>query len=269
MVLGIIAGGAAADTPRSVLLAPERTSLLDGHVTLRLVEGMAVSDDDRVAVLDWGGTEFELVASMTREGSGDSRELLAADRELGSARVEKLAPARSGAAYGGAPVMPRLSNERALVYVAAAAGPHGYTLVLRFYVSADGLDDAPAWTGIARAVASTLEVRVGAAPMRPAPPAPLPRSQGPAPRHISTRYGGCDIVDGELDTHPVAPSEVTYEPGRFRGDLAYWSVWSDRAGQHAETIFGAAHRGQVHVICHAGSSAELASQRAMVEGSSP
>jgi hypothetical protein len=45
----------------------------------------------------------------------------------------------------------------------------------------------------------------------------------------------------------------------------YWSVWSVRAGHHAETMVGAAWQGQVHVECHARSAAELARQRDVIE----
>ena len=52
----------------------------------------------------------------------------------------------------------------------------------------------------------------------------------------------------------------------MRGVTMYWSVWSDRAGHHAETMIGAARQGQVHVQCHARSAADLAKQREAIEG---
>jgi hypothetical protein len=45
----------------------------------------------------------------------------------------------------------------------------------------------------------------------------------------------------------------------------YWSVWSDRAGAHAEAIVGAARWGFVHVTCAASTQRELEQQRSVAE----
>ena len=276
VIVAVLAGGASAENPRTVALARDRAAMLDGRATARLAEGMAVLSSQASAVLDWGATRFAMVPSIGPGPGPDLRDLVASDRELGSARPERLPSDGPGGAFGAAPNLPRLENGRALVYVAYLSAPEKAVAVFRFYVSEDGIDDARAWATLARAIAATIKVRVApssqwphlAAAAKP-PHVRLPAgwsvtSNGASQRVVSDR-GTCDVHDGELDARPTAPGRASHVAGKMRGVAMYWSVWSDRAGHHAETMVGAARLGQVHVRCHARGAAELARQRDVVE----
>ena len=242
---------------------------------MRLVEGMALVEgsNSEAAVLDWGAVKFTLVAgSADMPRSTDVRERIVADRELGCARVERLAFLRANVTYGAAPIVPHGTGDRALVYAAYAATVKGQVAVLRFYV--EGESDAPqAWAPTARAIAMTFDLRdepTHAAPHRsydspPSLPTGWNWAREGARRRLSSHDGGCEIVDSELDPRPIAPGAAVHVPGRVRNDDMYWSVWADHAGAYAEAIVGASTWGFVHATCHARTTRELAEQRAVVE----
>lgn len=274
-VVAVLAANASADSPRGIALASEHTELLGGHVRLRLAEGMVVIDDN-AAVLEWGASRFAVECTALSAGAGDMRELLARDRELGSARVERLAIVRAGAAYGATPSLVHLAHDRALAYEAVVSAPNAAVAMLRFYVSADGIDDARAWTTVARAISATLDVRGDRSPPPQPPPvvatpqlAELPHGWTMVSKsnthRIFARRGTCDVLDGELDARAIAPASAKYDIGLLRGETVYWSLWTDRGGYHAETLIGAAHAGQLHARCTASNAADLAKQREIVE----
>jgi len=274
VVIAVMCGVARANVPRTKLVA-QRTSLLGGHAAVRLVEGMALVEDSNfdAAVLDWGAVKFTLVAeSADKPRSTDVRERIVADRELGCARVERLASLRASVTYGAAPVVPHKTGDRALVYAAYAATVKGHVAVLRFYVEGDS-DSPQAWAPIARAIAMTLDLRDEPTPAAPhqnddSPPS-LPSgwnlAREGARQRLSSHDGGCEIVDGELDPRAIAPGAAIHVAGRVRNDDMYWSVWADHAGAYAEAIVGASTWGFVHAKCHARTTGELAEQRAVVE----
>jgi hypothetical protein len=100
-----------------------------------------------------------MVAWVAPRRGDDPFERIVTDHELGIAPVERLPLARAGITYGAAPSCPRVVRDRALVYVAYRSAPDGTLGVVRFYVSVAGLDDARRWSALARAIATTLDVR--------------------------------------------------------------------------------------------------------------
>lgn len=135
-------GNRAATTSNCTVQVVPQVGNVRGHLSSVITVAL---DDDDAAVLDWGATRFTL-AMVVKPGRGeDPRVWIAADRELGTARVERLATARSGVAYGATPSVPRLRNDRALVYLACGLGPEVTVEILRFYVSRGGIDDARVW----------------------------------------------------------------------------------------------------------------------------
>jgi hypothetical protein len=248
IVVAWVAASARADIPP---LSTERAELLDQHATVALAEGMSITQRG-TAVLDWGSVRFTLVAGLAELARDGERRALVG---LGGVHVERIALAHSGVGYGATVVLPRAVGDRVLIYVASGVAPNGgQVAVLRFYVSANGLDDAGAWAKLARAIAATLELHVDP------PPALLPLMQ-PVPPHIGT----CDLRDSVLDVTPSAPPTAAHVPATLRGELAYWSVWSDRAGRHAEILIGAARWGMLHIECRAGTAAALVRYQARVE----
>jgi hypothetical protein len=274
LIVAAAAATAGAETPRMIRLEPGRTRLLDGRATVRLAEAMLVVGAD-TAVLDWGATRFTLVAEQRPALAEDREESIVCD--LGrAAGVEHVPLVRNGLGYGAAPVMPRLASDRALVYLACRTAPDGVIGVLRFYVSAAGVDEVSDWAVLARAIAATLDVRPDRSPPLDPPPVPRERLPPALPRgwrvwwegshqHVESPHGVCDVHDSELDARAAAPEAASHVHGELRGNDVYWSVWSDRTGQHAETMVGAAHRGQVHVQRRAATATELSRQRTAIE----
>ena len=269
--LKVLTTVASADRPRAIPLAREPARMLTGHVALRLAAPM-VPLDASTAAFDWGATRFTLTVAIGAP-DGDLRDRIAHDRELGIARVERLAIVHAGIAYGAAPSLPRIDDGRALVYVAYRAAADGSVGAVRFYVSASDLDEAAEWSVLARRIAMTLEVYAGSPPLRGPPPMPRPPllvggwkvSWDNNHQHLTAPHGACDVVDGELDVHPTAPTDATHLDGELRGETMYWNVWVDNAGHHAEAMVGAALRGQIHAQCLAATSYSLAALRAVVE----
>jgi hypothetical protein len=193
-----------------------------------------------------------LVAEEIATG-GDLRERLA--HELGCASIEKLAAARSGVAYGAAPRLPRIVDRRALVYVAYAAAHRGPAIALRFYVDDDGFDYAPEWARSAHDITQTLELDPEPLPVTEREPHPAPEmARSAMPRE-------CGEWHDEGITRPTAASDARYEDSTLP---AYWAVWSDKRGHHAEIIV---HRdwGSLVIRCRAKTAGELAKLRARAE----
>jgi hypothetical protein len=275
-MVAALSASASAESPRTVGLAREHSMMLDGRATVQLAQGMAGLGDQPTAVLDWDATRFVLVASIEPGRGPDVRDLIAGDRELGSAKLERLTSVGHGIAYGAAPNMPRLENDRALVYVAYLPESEEAVLIFRFYVSEDGIDDARAWGSVARSIAATIKIRLVKSSHLPAvPPTIEPRrvrlpagwtvTSGGGLQHMVSDHGTCDVRDRELDARPTAPESASHVAGRIHEVPLYWSLWSDPAGYHAETMVGAERQGQIHVQCHARRAAEVTLQRSVIE----
>ena len=282
MMIGLATTFAFADGPPGLELARERTELLGGHVTLALARGMVLAPETDRAYLDSSTTRFTLDAvELHGVAGGELHQRVAAAIEVAGARIERLGVARPWAIYAVRPLFPPRIGDRVLVFAAYAASTTGTVEILTFYVNEAGFDDASAWAALARRIASTMVPVATRTPRRPpidsqqAPETvPLPRGwrisgTGGMTSRLSSPRGArryCEIRDGELDPHAVLDATTTQMlHGKLRGKDVYWSVWTDRAGSHAETMTGAATWGTLHVICHAARPTELDELRRVIE----
>lgn len=208
--------------------------LLAGHASVRM-------PSDGLTIVGAHGT-MTLIAEASAAG-GDLRERIA--REVGCAQVEKLSAVRSGVAYGAAPQFPRLVERRALVYVTYAEANRGPATVLRFYVDEDGFDQSREWARLARDVAQSIEIY---------------------PEPVFVMLGGlpeaCRAWHAVRDVEPTAPANAVYEVSRLG---AYWMVWSDTYGYHAEIVTPRHVRDLIVVRCFASTPSEIDQLRADVE----
>ncbi|MDB4954037.1 MAG: hypothetical protein JWO36_1606 [Myxococcales bacterium] len=266
VAIGLATRLASAET---VALSAEQTTLLDGHLAVRLPEGMIITGEH--GELAWGLTRFSIEArELPMLPSDDPRDRIAkAIGALVCARVERLSVRKPWVVYALVPRLPPRVRDRELVALVYAATSVSTVELVAFYVDEPGFDDAPAWAALARHVGSTMvPVQITTRPMRPleAPPRFATRAGwkriGDDTRFelVSARAGRarCKVRDSEIDARAVIdPARTQLVPARIGGRDVDWTVWNDGRRSRAELMTGTRRWGTLHVTCEAESGPAL------------
>ena len=274
VTIAVAAAPAFAEIPRGLVSGGEQIELLDGHLKLKLFEGM-VREGDR-AHLDWGASRFTIEAFEIVGVSAGTLHARVAERlgAMACGRRERIVRTSTWAIFGLGPRVPPRVGDRELVFTAYAVNVHGMVEMVTFYIDQAGFDEAGAWQEVARVIASSMVPSPG--PAHPVSP-PAPHDLGPPrPRSIASvaatyrldvrprQY--CDVWEDELDARAIAkPSRARMMTGKLRDRDVYWSVWTDRQGSHTETMTGSPRWGTLHVVCHATRESQLDELRRLAE----
>lgn len=231
LAIAVAAGTAHADVPGAV--AGARVSLLDGQLAMQLVEGSLVESASR-ASLDWDDARLTIVARdagvVRASGLRDWIAMRLRAEGQPVVALQPLAVAKPGLAYGATVRAPRVRDGRRLVYVAFAANREGRVSEVQFYLA--GADELDAWARVAARVATTMTTSDPLSPVLP----PSERLDG-----------ACrDLTTWSIDLYPPEARETGVMRSPIGGKTAYWSVWEDDAGSHAETLTD-----KRHVVCDA------------------
>lgn len=165
VMLGPSIGLAApvSESPAHVRLDSKATPLLHGQLQIFLPEGMKLERTDRVrGTFEYGNARFELMAFETTASVGTSfRSNVLVDLKTQSvdvkhATIQRLALAEELVGFEVVPKVPRTTADASvLIYAAYLARTNGTVQLFAFYLSANELPYARAWTALARRIATS------------------------------------------------------------------------------------------------------------------